>query len=58
LATSVGSLARFLGPLLSGFLYDLAGASGAFYGGAVLMTVALLTAIRMKTGGTELKIAN
>ncbi len=49
LATSVGSLARFIGPLLSGFLYDLAGVAGAFYGGAVLMLGALVIAIRMRT---------
>jgi MFS family permease len=49
LATSVGSLARFLGPLLSGFLYDLAGAAGAFYGGAALMAIAFLIAARMRT---------
>jgi MFS transporter, DHA1 family, tetracycline resistance protein len=49
LAASVGSLARFLGPLLSGFLYDLARVAGAFYGGAVLMLGALVIAIRMRT---------
>ena len=48
LATSVGSLARFIGPLLSGFLYDLAKAAGAFYGGAVVMVLALVIALRMK----------
>lgn len=48
LATSVGSLARFLGPLLSGFLYDLAGAAGAFYGGGVLMAASLMIALRMR----------
>jgi len=48
LATSAGSLARFLGPLLSGVLYDAARAAGAFYGGAVLMLGALVIAIRMK----------
>ena len=47
-ATSVGSLARFIGPLLSGFLYDLAGAAGAFYGGAVVMLAALAIALRMR----------
>lgn len=52
LATSVGSLARFFGPLLAGFLYDFAQAAGAFYGGALLMIGALLIAIRMRTGGT------
>jgi DHA1 family tetracycline resistance protein-like MFS transporter len=49
LATSAGSLARFIGPLLSGFLYDLAKAAGAFWGGAVLMVGALVIAIRMRT---------
>jgi MFS family permease len=48
MATSVGSLARFAGPLLAGFLYDLAGAAGAFYGGAVLMVGALVIAMRMR----------
>jgi MFS transporter, DHA1 family, tetracycline resistance protein len=52
LATSVGSLARFLGPLLSGFLYDVAKVAGSFYGGAVLMVGALLIAMRMRTGAT------
>jgi DHA1 family tetracycline resistance protein-like MFS transporter len=53
LATSVGSLARFLGPLVAGFLYDLAGASGAFYGGAVLMAMALAIAMRMQAGAGD-----
>jgi len=48
LATSAGSLARFIGPLLTGFLYDLAGAAGAFYGGAVFMLAALWVAVRMR----------
>jgi DHA1 family tetracycline resistance protein-like MFS transporter len=48
LATSVGSLARFLGPIVSGFLYDLAKATGAFYGGAVMMVGALVIAMRMR----------
>ncbi len=48
MATSVGSLARFLGPLLSGFLYDLAGAAGSFYGGGLLMAAALFIALRMQ----------
>jgi len=47
LATSVGSLARFLGPLVSGFLYDLGGAPLAFYGGGVLMLGALAIAVSM-----------
>jgi MFS transporter, DHA1 family, tetracycline resistance protein len=44
LATSVGSLARFLGPIVSGFLYDLAGVGGAFYGAAVVTLLALAIA--------------
>ena len=50
MANSVGSLARFLGPLLCGFLYDLAQGAGSFYGGAVLMIGALMIAMRMRTG--------
>ncbi len=42
LATSVGSLARFIGPIASGFLYDLAGARGAFWGASVLTILALV----------------
>jgi len=49
MATSVGSLARFLGPLLCGFLYDIAQAAGSFYGGALLMIGALVIAMRMRT---------
>jgi MFS family permease len=52
-ATSAGSLARFCGPLLSGYLYDLAKAAGAFYGGAVFMTIALVIAVRMKMDGSR-----
>src|SRR6185295_13974377 len=48
LATSVGSLARFLGPILSGFLYDLDGARGAFYGAAVLTLLSLIVAISLR----------
>jgi len=40
LSTSVGSLARFIGPILSGFLYDQAGARGAFYGAALALRIA------------------
>jgi MFS family permease len=49
LAASAGSLARFAGPLLAGVLYDWAGGAGAFYGGAVIMALALVIAIRMRT---------
>ncbi len=45
LATSVGSLARFLGPIVSGFLYDIDGARGAFYGAAVLTLIAFLITV-------------
>ncbi|MBV8520050.1 MAG: MFS transporter [Acidobacteria bacterium] len=53
LATSVGSLARFLGPIVAGFLYDLGGAAGAFYGGAALMAVALAIALSMRDLAVE-----
>lgn len=48
LATGVGSLARFLGPIWCGFLYDLAQARGAFYGSAVLTAIAFIIALRMR----------
>ena len=51
LATSVGSRARFIGPIVAGFLYDLAEAAGAFYGGAALMVLALFVAMRMNSPG-------
>jgi MFS transporter, DHA1 family, tetracycline resistance protein len=49
LATATGSLARFAGPIVSGFFYDWARAAGAFYGGAAIMSIALLIALRMRT---------
>lgn len=48
LATSIGSLARFCGPLLSGWLWDRGGVAGAFYGGGVLMALSLAIALRMQ----------
>ena len=48
IATSVGSLARFIGPIAMGFMYDLAQARGAFYGGAVLTFAAFLLAMMMR----------
>ena len=48
LATSVGSLARFLGPVICGYLYDIARAPGAFYGSAVLTFIALIIALSMR----------
>lgn len=47
-ASGVASLARFLGPIVSGFLYDVDGARGAFWGGAVLTAAAFVVAMRMK----------
>lgn len=49
MATGIGALARFAGPILFGFLYDLAAAPGAFYGGACLTAIAFLVALRMRT---------
>ena len=48
LATSVGSLARFLGPILSGFLYDRGGPRGAFYGAAIMTFIALLITLSIR----------
>jgi DHA1 family tetracycline resistance protein-like MFS transporter len=48
IAAAVGSLARFVGPILSGFLYDLAKARGAFYGGGALVFAAVLASLRLR----------
>ena len=47
LASSIGSLARFLGPIVSGFFYDLARARGAFYAGATLTFAACILSLWM-----------
>ena len=48
LASGLGSLARFIGPILVGFLYDLAQARGAFFGSAVITAIAFVLALRMR----------
>jgi MFS family permease len=48
IATAVGSLARFIGPILLGFFYDLAQSRGAFYGGAALTAAAFGVALAMR----------
>ncbi|HVR40208.1 MAG TPA: MFS transporter, partial [Thermoanaerobaculia bacterium] len=48
LATAIGSLARFIGPIVSGALYDFAKAAGAFYGGAGIMVCAMAAALVMR----------
>jgi MFS family permease len=48
IATGIGSLARFLGPIGCGFLYDMAQARGAFYGSAALTAIAFLLALAMR----------
>ena len=48
IATAVGSLARFVGPIFMGFLYDLAQSRGAFYGGATLTAAAFVVSLTMR----------
>ena len=48
IATAVGSLARFVGPIFMGFLYDVAQARGAFFGGAVLTAAAFALSLWMR----------
>jgi MFS family permease len=48
-ASGIGSLARFLGPIVSGVLYDFARARGAFWGGAALTLCAFSIALWMRT---------
>lgn len=55
LASSIGSLARFVGPIVSGILYDLAGAGGAFYGGAIFTLIAFAMAMWMRRLPLELE---
>lgn len=53
LATAVGSLARFVGPVVAGFLYDLAGVRGAFWGAAMLTLISLVLASTLRTEGLD-----
>lgn len=48
IASGVGSLARFLGPIWCGFLYDIGHARAAFYGSALLTATAFLIALGMR----------
>lgn len=48
LAAGIGSLARFLGPIISGFFYDVAKAPGAFYAGAFLTAIAFFLSLWMR----------
>jgi DHA1 family tetracycline resistance protein-like MFS transporter len=48
IATAVGSLARFIGPIFIGFLYDVAQARGAFFGGAILTGAAFALSLWMQ----------
>ncbi len=48
LASGAGSLARFLGPIGCGLLYDVAQARGAFFGSAILTAIAFVIALRMR----------
>ena len=48
MASGLSSLARFIGPLFTGFLYDLAQSRGAFFGGAIVTFFALLVALSMR----------
>ncbi|HUP44696.1 MAG TPA: MFS transporter [Thermoanaerobaculia bacterium] len=48
LATAVGSLARFVGPVIAGFLYDLGGPQVAFYGAAAFTILAMLIGLTLR----------
>ena len=47
-ATSMGSLARFLGPIVAGFFYDWGGARSAFLAGASFTFAAFVLALWMR----------
>lgn len=46
-SSSLGSLARVLGPLLAGWLYDLRGAEGGFWGEALVVVAAAMLAVHI-----------
>lgn len=48
LASGIGSLARFLGPIVSGVLYDWARARGSFFAGAAFTFAAFCIALWMR----------
>jgi MFS family permease len=48
LSSGIGSLARFLGPIVTGFFYDVARARGAFYGQAIFVFLAFCIAMWMR----------
>jgi MFS family permease len=48
LASGIGSLARFLGPIVSGAFYDLAQARGAFYSGAAITFSAFVVTLLLR----------
>jgi len=48
LASGLGSLARFLGPIVAGFFYDWAQSRGAFFAGAAFTFGAFLVALWMR----------
>ncbi len=48
IATAMGSLGRFLGPIVMGFLYDHMHARGAFFGGATLTLLGFCLSLVMR----------
>ena len=48
LASGIGSLARFLGPIVSGFFYDHGAARGAFFAGAAFTLAAFVVSMWMR----------
>ena len=47
LSSSVGSLARVLGPVIAGVLYDRGGAAAGFWGESLIVAVAVVIAVRI-----------
>lgn len=47
-SSSLGSLARVIGPILAGVLYDRGGASAGFWGEAMIMIVAVVAALSLR----------
>jgi DHA1 family tetracycline resistance protein-like MFS transporter len=52
---SVGSLARIIGPLLAGVVFDLLGIAWPYLGGAAVALLALLVSITLPTSAPDLE---
>jgi MFS family permease len=55
---SISTLARALGPMISGYLFAFVGKNWPFYIGAFLMLIVLLFALNFSKNTKEIKLKN